>query len=450
LAPDRQGEGGAEGAGPQAGRSPARSEPKASEVLAAARSEAQASEVVGLAANVPKVLALNAAFMFIVVMPVIVPFFRAHGLTLAQVYGLQALFAAATLLLELPSGYVADVLGRRRALVLASVAKGVAFAVLAFADDFAGFAAFELLAAVAVSLFSGADVALLYETYEHVPHAPDAPRRAIGGKLFWSQLGETGAALLAGALVVASLELPIQVNAIAAWAPLPIALSLVDPPGARMPRGRHGDNARRVARTLFGADPFLRWLVANQVLFGAATLLAVWAFQPAWEALGIGLGAFGALWALHNLAVAATARVAHRFEAALGFAATAALVAALPAAGYLVTGAALARGGVAVGVAAGLAFAVCRGLNGVLIRDAINVRVPSEMRATANSVGSLGMRLVFALVGPAVGRGMDVHGVGPTLLVLGVAFAAAGGLVCAPLLRAARRAARPPWQAIEP
>lgn len=388
-----------------------------------------------LRANIPKLLALNAAFMFLVVMPVIVPFLRAHELSLGQVYGLQAIFAAATLTLELPSGYVADLLGRRRALVLACVAKGAAFSVLAVADDFADFAVFELVAAVSISLFSGADAALIYETYERVPHAPTEPARAVGRKLFWSQLGETAAALLAGALVLVSLETPVLVNAVVSWLPLPIALSLVEPPGARMERTAHGANARRIAHTLFRANPFLRWLIAAQVLFGAATLLAVWAFQPAWTELAIPLGAFGALWALNNVVVALTARFAHRVEAAAGFGATAVAIAALPVVGYAGLAGATRAGLAATGVAFGLAFSLCRGLNGVLIRDAINVRVPSEMRATANSVGSLGMRAAFALAGPAVGLAMDARGVAPALATLAIAFALLGTLTATALLR---------------
>ena len=43
--------------------------------------------------------------------------------------------------------YFADLIGRRRALVLACVAKGTAFAVLAVADGYADFVVFELIAA---------------------------------------------------------------------------------------------------------------------------------------------------------------------------------------------------------------------------------------------------------------------------------------------------------------
>ena len=48
----------------------------------------------------------------------------------------------------------------------------------------------------------------------------------------------------------------------------------------------------------------------------------------------------------------------------------------------------------------------------VLIRDALNARVGGEMRATANSLVSLGTRVAFILMGPFMGWMMDKEGLG--------------------------------------
>ena len=53
---------------------------------------------------------MNFTWMFMLIMPVIVPFFRAHGLSMADVYRLQTIFAVAIVVLEVPSGYVSDLL----------------------------------------------------------------------------------------------------------------------------------------------------------------------------------------------------------------------------------------------------------------------------------------------------------------------------------------------------
>ena len=72
-----------------------------------------------------------------IIVPVIVPFFMSKGLSLAEIFYLQAVFAATIVLLEAPSGYFADVFGRRIALLIGSVVHGLGYLCLNFADDFA-------------------------------------------------------------------------------------------------------------------------------------------------------------------------------------------------------------------------------------------------------------------------------------------------------------------------
>jgi MFS family permease len=400
-------------------------------VTSAPPREAQRSK-----ANIRKLSLLSASHMFLVVMPVIVPFYRANGLHMREVYLLQSVFALGTLLLEVPTGYAADLLGRKKTLVVGSLFYGVSFTWLALANGFLGFVVFELLAAVGVALFSGTDVALLYASLG--PGSEDGGRgaRAIGGLLFASQLGETAAALLCGALAGVSLHLPVAVNAATAWLPLGIAITLHEPAAQRMKRGHHAENLRAVARALFGQGRLLRLLLANHVLYSTTTLVAVWAFQAYWSAQAIPVLHFGWLWATQNVAVALTARVAHRAEGEASLAPSAALIAGLAIAGFF--GMALFGGWTGVGW--GLSFSVCRAMNQVVMRHAINVRVPEPMRATVNSVAALGMRLLFAAVGPLFGYAMDRLGPAGALRVAGwVSLALALAASC-PLVREARAA----------
>lgn len=83
-----------------------------------------------------------------------------------------------------------------------------------------------------------------------------------------------------------------------------------------------------------------------------------------------------------------------------------------------------------------LAFPVCRGLNQVIFQDAINSRVPAEIRATANSVGSLGMRALFVIFGPLLGFFIDKYGTNEAMKLMGLGFIYVAGLflVAMPLL----------------
>ena len=100
--------------------------------------------------NIPLLNAFGFFALCMVVMPVIVPLFESRGLNLAQVFILQAIFGAIVVLLEVPSGYLADRWGRRRALLLGALFHGAGYSLLGFTEGFAGLVVFEMTVAVGV------------------------------------------------------------------------------------------------------------------------------------------------------------------------------------------------------------------------------------------------------------------------------------------------------------
>ena len=73
---------------------------------------------VQLRSNINRTLAFGFFQVFLVIMPVIVPFFESRGLSMQQIFLLQAVFAVVVLVMEIPSGYAADLLGRRVTLLV--------------------------------------------------------------------------------------------------------------------------------------------------------------------------------------------------------------------------------------------------------------------------------------------------------------------------------------------
>jgi len=71
--------------------------------------------------NIPAIYGLAFFHSFMVIVPVIVPFFMSKGLSLADIFYLQAIYAATIVLLEAPSGYFADLFDRRTALLIATL-----------------------------------------------------------------------------------------------------------------------------------------------------------------------------------------------------------------------------------------------------------------------------------------------------------------------------------------
>lgn len=382
-----------------------------------------------LRTNLPKLYAFSFFQCFLVLIPVIVPYLQGKGLSLQDVFLLQGIFGATLIVSDAPAGYLADLFGRKLSLIVGSLVVALGYQVLWFGETFVHFAIWEVVIGFGMSLQSGCDVAILYNSLEKL--GTDGRKASFLGRRITAQnTGEGTASICASLLAGISLAWPVYVNAMTAWIPLFVAFTVYEPEGQKLPRGSHLDNVRAIGKALFGHSKLLTFAIANFIFYGFATYCAVWISQPYWTKLGIPVTMFGYLWAVLNFAAALVSRYAHAIEEKLGSTASVILIALLPILGYLGMGYAPGLWGLAFL----LAFPVCRGLNQVLFLDAINTRVPAEMRATTNSVGALGMRALFIVFGPLVGRTLDVEGPHAAVIALGFVYALGFALIAIPLL----------------
>jgi len=366
--------------------------------------------------NVPKLYFFSFFTMFFVSLPVWVPYFQGHGFTMQDVFTVQAIFALAVALFEIPSGYFCDLHGRRKTLIAGGVCYAAAFTWLAFAHTFYEVVLFELVAALAFSLISGADVALMYESLDENSDRT-LKARALGNMQFAQLISEASGAILGGVLAATSLALPFQVQAAVAWFPLVIALTLVEGNSKKM-TGSHRENFSRVFKHLWTSTPQMRRSSTNLLVWALSTFFAVWMLQKYWQRAEIPIAWFGALWAAGNLAAAITSKLAAPLRSKWGIHATTLFACALPVVAYL--GMATLTG--YTGVALGLGLYLGRGFIQVLMREEFNHHLPNEFRATANSVQSFMFRIVFFILGPALGWCIDQYGVERALGLVGVVF----------------------------
>ncbi|XOV88699.1 MAG: MFS transporter [Pseudomonadota bacterium] len=369
-----------------------------------------------------------------VVIPVMVPLFESKGLSLAEVFYLQSIFALVVVILEIPSGYYADMFGRKQALVLGSLFHGLGFTWLFFADGFVALVVFETLVGIGLSLLSGADLSLLYDSQDALAMDPAEKTRGIANMRFIKSCGEGCAALLASILVIYSLDAIVIANALFAWCPLVLSLLLTEAPFTRMAQGQHVANLKQVVGHLMVSDRLLRLICLNITFFSLMTFYVVWMLQPYWGAQGVPLALFGLLWAAQSFLFAIATRLTIPMEDRFGAVPVLVVMGALPVVGYL--GMAL-TGGV-LGVCLSFLFFISRGINQVILTDALNRRVPGAFRATANSMTSFMFRGVYIVTGPLVGYLIGAVGMQATLLVLCAVSALLFGTLLVPMLAAVR------------
>lgn len=113
-----------------------------------------------------------------------------QGFSLTAVTSAEGLYLVAVVLLEIPTGAVADRWGRSRSLALGAVFLGVSVLIFAFAGNFPVLLASFLLWSLAHTLMSGADMALLYDTLKEGGRIGDYERIAgRGTALLWVGIG---------------------------------------------------------------------------------------------------------------------------------------------------------------------------------------------------------------------------------------------------------------------
>ena len=370
---------------------------------------------------------------FLVVLPVFVPMLQAHGLSMSQVLQTQALFALTIALFEVPSGYFADLYGRRLAILIGAGLNAVGFASLLWANSFVDFLVYELILGVGFSLISGTDLALLYDTEVYLQSRAQ-PGGAGAGKsisrLISVEAAASGIAGIAASLLLLwSMDGVIVMQVVAGVLPLLLAVLLVEVPRAQS-EANHRDNMRQIVELLLFGKPVVFWTAFAISVFGLLAIYVFWIYQKYWELQGVPLEAFGYIWAGFALAVSLSARFTAGLEQRLGTRGLLLLIAVMPLLGLL----GMALGGGWMGVAFGLLIQLSRGISMSLFYEALNSRVPGDFRATVNSLVSLGVRAIFIVTGPLLGYALDSLGMQATLLVLLLVFTPLMGLVLVPLL----------------
>jgi len=79
------------------------------------------------------------------IMPIVALFYTDNGLDAFDIYVLQAVYSLSVAILEIPSGYMADVIGRKKSLVIGSFLGTLGYCIYSLSSGFYGFLAAEII-----------------------------------------------------------------------------------------------------------------------------------------------------------------------------------------------------------------------------------------------------------------------------------------------------------------
>jgi MFS family permease len=342
-------------------------------------------------------------------------------MSLTDVMLLQAMFGAAVVLLEFPSGYLADRIGYRTSLLVGGIFWGAGWIAYAGGTTFGAMVVAEITLGAGSAFISGADRALLWTSLEAAGCGRHYTR--WDGRLrAAAQVSEALTSAVGGWLYARAPRLPFWLEVPATVVGFGAVLAMREPP--RRPSAEHRSHLVRslhIVRFTLWRQRRLQGAIALSVALGLSSFVMVWLIQPYMQSHGIPTVWFGPLWALAHVWLAAVSLVSARIVMAFGRHATLLGCCLLIPLGY----AGLAMSTSAWGVVFYLCFMTLRGLQGPILATAMQEDAPGEDRASVLSLAALLFRLAFIAVGPLIGALADRAGLDATLGVMGVLFTVA-------------------------
>jgi MFS family permease len=371
-----------------------------------------------LTANIWYLYLIKISHWFMLFMPVVVPFYESNGLGIDKLLIIQAVYSVSVVILEIPSGYLADGLGRRYTIILGTFFGLGGFVLYSLLHGFYGFLAAEVMLGIGASLISGADSAILYDTLIETNRQGEYAK-VEGRVTSIGNFAEAAAAIVGGLLAgYAGIRYPYYFQVLVAIIGIPAAFLLLEPSIHKARPKMNFRDLYPVIRFALVENKLLRRNILYSSVIGASTLTMAWFVQPFFKLVSIPLGSYGFLWTALNLTVAFMALWAYKFEKRLGEAKIIAGVTILIAAGYICTGLFPQRWALIFI----FIFYMVRGLATPVLKDYINRLTPSEMRATVLSIRNFVIRILFAIIGPFLGWYTNRVSLPAAFLLAGITF----------------------------
>ncbi len=389
--------------------------------------------------NISRLYVVKISKWFNLVMPVVVLFYQDNGMGMHEIFILKSIYSIAIVTLELPSGWMADVWGRRKTLILGAILGSAGFLMYSFSFGFWAFVAAEIVLGAGHSFVSGADSAMLYESLK-TEKKSDKYVKHEGRITSAGNFAEAIAGISAGFLAAISLRTPFYFQFVVASLAIPAAFSLAEP---TVQAATHVHSVKRVMLDIKNTllkQANLRISILLSAVTGTATLTFAWLVQPFFKAIDIPVELFGILWTALNLSVGVSSAFAYRFEGKLNRRKEILFIIVLLSAGYLLSGLAVMREGLVFL----FLFYLGRGLATPVFKNYINLYTPSEMRATILSVRNLVIRISFAIIGPLLGWMTDNVSLNTAFILAGTIYLAAATLAAWPWIRNKNQVIRPP------
>lgn len=342
-----------------------------------------------------------------------------------QVQFLQSWFMFWIFIMEVPTGVIADKIGRKYSLALGGLTVAIAALIYGSVPRFEIFLLGEFLFGVAMAFMSGADNALLYDSLKESGRENES-KKIFGRAHVFGLLG-----MLTSAPIGSFIASKLGLNAPMLLASIPYTLAAVVALSIREPKIRQKVSESK--RYLIIAKEGLRYLknhkklrvlALDSVILGASAYFVIWFYQPLFTQLNLSIIYFGYLHALlagTEMVVAGNFTFLEKiFRSGKNYLRYTALL----------TGVVFIITGIIPSIVTGILLILLAGGFGLtraeLMSAYMNKFIPSEQRATILSSISMLRRILLVVLNPIMGfiadKSLSMAMITAGLLALAVFF----------------------------
>lgn len=327
-------------------------------------------------------------------------YLASKGMTLTQLGLLETIFHITSFLMEVPTGAVADIYGRRISRILGRLFSVISVVILLFSDSFVWFAGSFIITALSYNLESGAGDALIYDSMKELGVDNDY-MRVSGNKEMIYQIAAIISFLAGGYLATRSYDMAFAITVAVGILTFGYAFLFVEPTiGKKVFEGRirHQfiDQLKESIRILRDQKRLGFLILFSQFIMSFVTTVFFY-LQNYMKGDGYSETAIGALYAVTALGGAILAPQVYKIEAIIK---ERGILLYMP----IIT--TLSLYGIAFSKWHFLFFipmSLAEGLIFIALGDYINKVIPSEHRATILSMASMAFSFFMITIFPLVG-----------------------------------------------
>ncbi|WP_129408185.1 MFS transporter [Marinitoga lauensis] len=238
---------------------------------------------------------------FRIIGPIVVPYLLFKGLNYSQIMLLQSIYSISVFLFEVPTGSLADKVSRRLSLFLSGIFAALGLTLYILFNSFWIFAIAEILFGIGLTLSSGADSALLYESLNKLNRKSDF--QIIEGKSnYYLFLGHAFGSIISGFLYSYNKFLPFWISTLSVVIGSITAYLFIE---TEREKSKHSYTIHIFKSFKVAINtPRIIWALLYAVFYGFTFRVGFWLYQPYFSQVNIEVKWFGVIFFGFNIVAA--------------------------------------------------------------------------------------------------------------------------------------------------